>query len=86
MEVVKDAAGEHWTRCACGHVFATARENWREFAGRKIIAADALAIGLKINDAMEGRAYACPQCGRLHALDVCRKDSPDPHDIKLDLV
>lgn len=83
MQIDKDAAGEHWTRCSCGHVFARASENWREFAGRSIIAAADLGIGMKINDAMEARAYACPECGRLHAVDVCRKESPDPHDIKL---
>lgn len=83
MHVAKDAAGAHWTLCNCGNVFASARDNWREFAGRSVVAAAGLAIGLKINEAMEGRAYACPSCGRLHAVDVCRKDSPDPHDIKL---
>jgi N-methylhydantoinase B len=83
MHVDRDTAGEHWTRCNCGHTFAHARDNWREFAGRKIIPAGELGIGLKINEAMEGRAYACPACGRLHAVDVCRKESPDLHDIRL---
>jgi len=85
MEIVKDAAGVHWTRCCCGSVFAPAQDNWREFAGRHILAGDKLGIGLKINDAMEARAYACNACGRLHAVDILRKSSPDSHDIKLAL-
>ncbi len=83
MQVDRDAAGDYWTRCNCGHTLAHARDNWREFAGRKIIPADQLGMGLKINEAMEGRAYACPACGRLHAVDVSRKESPDLHDIRL---
>lgn len=83
MEIVRDAAGERWTRCGCGHVFAPAAENWREYAGRTIVPPAELGIGMKINEAMEARAYACTGCGRLHAVDVCRKNAPDPHDIKL---
>jgi N-methylhydantoinase B len=83
MEVVKDVQGTSWTRCSCGFVFARADENWREFAGRTVLDAGRLGIALKINDAMEARAYACTGCGRLHAVDVCRTGSPDPHDIRL---
>ncbi|MGA2394884.1 MAG: hydantoinase B/oxoprolinase family protein [Candidatus Lustribacter sp.] len=83
MAVVKDANGEYWTRCECDYVFAPADENWREYASRNRIAAADLGIGLKINDAMEARAYACPGCGRLHAVDICRTESADPHDIRL---
>ena len=83
MEVAKDAAGAHWTRCDCGQILAPARANWREYAGRVVLPAEQIGVGLKINDAMEARAYACTGCGRLHAVDICRKDAPDPHDIRL---
>jgi N-methylhydantoinase B len=34
---------------------------------------------------MEVRRYACPGCGRLHAVDVCRAGDPDRQDIRLAL-
>ncbi len=82
MEIVRDAAGQRWTRCRCGYVFAPAEANWREYAGQHV--ADPLEIGptLRVNPALELRRYCCPACGVLHAVDLCRKGAPDPHDVR----
>jgi N-methylhydantoinase B len=83
MEIAVDGAGEHWTRCTCGHVLAPARENWREYAGKHAGSPQAMGIALKVHELLELREYACPSCGRLHSVEVCRKGSPEPHDIRL---
>ena len=72
-----------WTRCTCGFVFAPAAEPWREYAARHVVEADPVVTGVTIHESMELREYACPGCGRLHAVDICRKSDPDPHDIRL---
>jgi N-methylhydantoinase B len=85
LEVVRDAAGVHWTRCRCGRVLAPAGENWREYAGRKLAAPAELGPEVRLHPEMEVRRYACPGCGRLHAVDVCRAGDPDRQDIRLAL-
>ncbi|HLH22326.1 MAG TPA: hydantoinase B/oxoprolinase family protein [Chloroflexota bacterium] len=85
LEIVRDADGAHWTRCRCGHVLAPARENWREYAGRKQAEAAELGPAMRLAPYMEARLYACPGCGRLHAVDICRQGAPDRHDIRLAL-
>lgn len=83
LEVVRDRHGQHWTRCTCGYILASAEHSWREYAGRNV--ADPAEIGpaLRVNEAMEIRRYSCPGCGRIHAVDLCRKGDPDPDDIRL---
>ncbi|MFC0527641.1 hydantoinase B/oxoprolinase family protein [Phytohabitans kaempferiae] len=83
LELARDAAGRLWVRCACSHVLAPADVNWREYAGRDVADPEEIRLGLRLNDVMEIRRYACPGCGRLHAVDVCKKDAPDPYDIRL---
>jgi N-methylhydantoinase B len=85
LEIARDAEGAHWTRCRCGHVFAPARDNWREYAGCTVAAPAEVSPLLRLNAALEIRRYSCPGCGRLHAVDLCRKGTPDPHDVYLAL-
>jgi N-methylhydantoinase B len=85
LAIVRDARGAYWTRCRCGRVLAPARENWREYAGCKLAAPAELGPAVRLNEQIEVRRYACPGCGLLHAVDVCRKGTPDRHDIRLAL-
>ena len=64
LEIVRDAAGAHWTRCVCGSPLGPAAESWREFAGRNIPGPADLLTGVKIHESMELREYACSGCGR----------------------
>jgi N-methylhydantoinase B len=83
LEIVRDTAGQHWTRCACGHILAPAKENWRAYSGRNVATPSEVSPLVWVNEALEIRRYACPGCGRIHAVDLCRKGEPDPHDIRL---
>jgi N-methylhydantoinase B len=85
LEIVRDAAGQHWTRCRCGHVLGPAEASWREYAARHVAAPAEIGPSLLVNPALELRCYACPACGRLHAVNVCRVGAPDPHDVRLAL-
>jgi N-methylhydantoinase B len=85
LEIVRDEQGAHWTRCTCGFILAPARENWREYAGHDVAPAPEISRYMRLNPAMEIRRYSCPGCGRLHAVDVRRKDAPDLHDVHLSL-
>lgn len=85
LEVRRDASGAFWTVCRCGYALAPAAENWRGHAARSVATADELGVGLVLHQRLEARRYACPSCGLLHAVDICRKDDPDPYDIQLDL-
>ncbi|HZS01944.1 MAG TPA: hydantoinase B/oxoprolinase family protein [Chloroflexota bacterium] len=85
LDVVRDAHGAYWTRCRCGRVLAPARENWRDYAASRPAAPAELGPAVRLNDQIEVRLYACPGCGLLHAVDVCRKGAPARHDIRLAL-
>jgi N-methylhydantoinase B len=82
MEIVSDGAGVRWTRCRCGAVLSRADDNWRNYAGKHAGDPQSPGIGLKLHEKLELREYACRSCGRLHAVDVCRKESPEPDDIR----
>jgi N-methylhydantoinase B len=82
MEIVSDGMGVRWTRCRCTAVLARADEGWRNYAGKHVGDPQAPGIGLKLHEKLELREYACRSCGRLHAVDVCRKGSPEPDDIR----
>jgi N-methylhydantoinase B len=86
LEIARDAAGAAWTRCRCGQVLAPARENWREYAASRVAAPAEVGPSVRLNPHMEVRLYACPGCGRFHAVDVCRQGAPARHDIRLALV
>jgi N-methylhydantoinase B len=83
LEIAGDASGAFWTMCKCGHALAAANENWRTYAGVSVAEPGELGIGLLVHQSLEMRRYSCPGCGRLHAVDICRKTSVDPHDIKI---
>jgi N-methylhydantoinase B len=85
LEIRRDAAGAFWTVCRCGSVLAPAAENWRRYAAYTVAAGAELGPALVVHQRLEARRYACPDCGVLHSADICRKDDPDPHDIRLDL-
>jgi len=85
LEIRRDMTGELWTVCRCGYALAAASKNWRAHAAYSVATAEELGIGLVVHPKLEARWYACPSCGLLHSVDICRKGEPDPHDIRLDL-
>src|SRR5207247_4483048 len=86
LEIVKDRqGGQHYTRCACGHVLALAAENWRPYAGLGLAAIEDVTPNSRLNPKVEIRRYGCPGCGRLHSVDVALKGSPHLYDVQLAL-
>ena len=66
-------------------MLAPAAASWRAYVGRKVAAPAELGPAVRLNAAMEVRLYACPGCGRLQAVDVCRQGAPDRIDVQLAL-
>ncbi|MGA2395401.1 MAG: hydantoinase B/oxoprolinase family protein [Candidatus Lustribacter sp.] len=85
LAIEQDVTGAHWTVCSCGYAIAPAAENWREYAAWCRAEPDDIGVDMMVNECLDVRRYACPGCGRLHAVDLCRKTDPDPHDIRLQL-
>jgi N-methylhydantoinase B len=83
LEFVRDEAGEHFVRCACGAVLAPAAENWRDYAGVHVAAGGFEDLGLRVNPALELRSYCCSSCSRLLSVDCCAAGEPHPHDVRL---
>ena len=86
MEVVQDTARNFWTRCDCGRILAPAGENWRWYAAADVADAADVAIGATVQPSMEFRRYHCPECGRLHSVDLVPVDAEDPHDVRLAVI
>ena len=69
--------------CECGHVFCSARDNWKEHAAYHSLESDELPAGIRLHETMELVGYLCPACGRQHSLDVKQKDAAPLHDLKI---
>jgi N-methylhydantoinase B len=83
LELARDEQGAQWIRCSCGHVLGPASGRWREHAGRSVAEPADIAPSFRIPAGMEVRRYACPGCGRLHAVELCHAAAPDSQDVRL---
>ncbi|WP_283134546.1 hydantoinase B/oxoprolinase family protein [Rhizohabitans arisaemae] len=83
LEVV-EADGARWTACTCGFAFAPVQEPWRPYAGlRAVQDIRELSHATRLDEDLELRCYACPGCGRLHAVDVVRRGADHLDDLRL---
>jgi N-methylhydantoinase B len=71
--------------CACGHVFCTADENWKDYAAWRRLDADELPPGMRVHAELEVVQFLCPACGRQHAVDVKERGEPPLQDFRLAL-
>ena len=69
--------------CECGHIFCSARDNWKDHAAYHSLESDELPAGIRLHETMELVGYLCPACGRQHSLDVKQKDAAPLHDLKI---
>ena len=69
--------------CVCGHVFCSARENWKERAASRRLEGDDLPPGMLVHEDLELVHYLCPACGRQHAVDVKERGEPPLQDFRL---
>ena len=69
--------------CECGHVFCSARDNWKDHAACHSLEEAELPAGIRLHETMELVGYLCPACGRRHSLDVKERAVAPLHDLKI---
>jgi N-methylhydantoinase B len=85
LEIVAAGAGAV-VRCAgCGAAIAPADENWKLYAPMALVPPEALGPYIRLHADLEARAYACPGCGTLLAVEVLAHDAPPLWDAQLEL-
>jgi N-methylhydantoinase B len=66
--------------CRCGHVFGTARENWKlAAAARRPAPPDVIVV----HRDLELVEYLCPACGSAHAVEIKERGEPPLQDFEL---
>ncbi len=77
------AVGEQTVvRCHCGHVFGPGAENWKNGAVRRLAQPSAAGPVVKLHGDLEMREYFCPQCARLHSVEIALKSDPPLWEIE----
>jgi N-methylhydantoinase B len=66
--------------CECGHVFGSARENWKDGAVSR--PCHPLPPGIRLHDDLELVEWRCPACARLQWVDVKLKDTAPIQDFQ----
>jgi N-methylhydantoinase B len=67
-------------RCNCGTCIAPAGENWKHYALQANATAADLGPRITLHAELEAKRYACPGCGRLHAIEIKLKGEPPLFD------
>jgi N-methylhydantoinase B len=68
-------------RCECGHAFGGAGDNWKDAAVARLC--DPPPPGIRVHDSLELVEWRCPECERLHCVEVKEKGSPPIQDFCL---
>lgn len=77
--------GKSYFRCGCGHAFAPAEQNWKDYACRSIASAEDLGPRVKLHVDLEAEMFACPKCSRLHDVEIRFKGEAPLWDVELKL-
>ena len=77
--------GKTYFRCSCGHAFAPAGENWKDYARHSFAAAEELGPRVKLHVDLEAELSACPSCSRIHAVEIKFKGEAPLWDVELSL-
>lgn len=83
LVLARGASGDQF-ECACGHVFCSADENWKEGAASHRFEGSELPPGMRVHADLELVQYLCPACGRQHAVDVKERGEPPLQDFRLE--
>ncbi|MDP2718366.1 MAG: hydantoinase B/oxoprolinase family protein [Dehalococcoidia bacterium] len=76
LEIVKKGNSKY-IRCSCGHVLSNAGENWKPGAYARLIDSQIAGPLVKLHKDLEMREYMCPDCARLHSVEVAvRGEAP----------
>jgi N-methylhydantoinase B len=76
-------AGAAYLRCDCGCAFAPASENWKPYARQATTTAAELGPRIALHAELEAIRYACPECARLHWVEIKLKSEPALFDIEI---
>jgi N-methylhydantoinase B len=85
LEIVATSARPVVRCTTCGTALAPADENWKLYAPSALLAPEALGPFIRLHADLEARAYACPGCGTLLAVEVLTHDAPPLWDAELAL-
>jgi N-methylhydantoinase B len=75
--------GAAFLRCDCGCVMAPASENWKPYARQATTTAAELGPRIALHEELEAIRYACPECARLHWVEIKLKAEPALFDIEM---
>jgi N-methylhydantoinase B len=73
---IEKIGGRTYFRCDCGTCIAPTNENWKSYALQSSATAAELGPRITLHAELEARRYACPGCGRLHAVEITLKNEP----------
>jgi N-methylhydantoinase B len=82
---IQRIGGDAYYRCECGHCIAPANENWKHYARQSNATASDLGPRIRLHAELEAKRYACPGCGRLHAVEIKLKGEEPLFDTELRL-
>ena len=77
--------GKSYFRCSCGHAFAPADENWKNYARHALASAADLGPRVRLHVDLEAEMFACPACTRLHEVEIRFKGEEPLWDVELKL-
>lgn len=83
MASISRTGGKAYFRCGCGSAIAPASENWKDYAKRGSADSGDLGPRIKLHADLDAALYACPSCGRIHAVEFGMKGEAPLWDIEL---
>ena len=75
--------GAAYLRCNCGCTMAPASENWKPYVRQAATTAAELGPRIALHAELEAIRYACPECARLHWVEIKLKSEPPLFDIEI---
>ena len=72
-----------YLRCNCGCAMAPASENWKPYARQAATTAAELGPRIALHAELEAIRYVCPECARLHWVEIKLKAEPPLFDIEM---
>ena len=82
---IQKIGSQAYFRCHCGTCIAPADENWKHYALQANATAADLGPRITLHVELEASRYACPGCGRLHAIEIKLKNEPPLFDSEFKL-
>jgi N-methylhydantoinase B len=82
LEVVA-GGGLREIRCSCGQPLGPADGNWKDHATRAALTEEDLGSRIRLHAELELREYCCGGCGRLHSVELSRREDGPLLEVEL---